>query len=691
MTGLLRRMGSASFLALMLALPAGEAEAQRISCGEFYEVQAGDTLRDIAIAAYQSGVFEPIFEANRNTLATPSLLLVGQRLFIPCLDGTGPSTRESFDAQAVQDPLQAPELSASTLALPAPVPQPTEEELFGDLEQAANTTAQPEARIAALSQGVVPRARQPRSAPSSREFVPQTDSQRLAVTGRTTQLLQPAVARTGRAARGDAGAIAGIQPGLVTASGTQRAAAGQHSAGAIAGIQPARRSGGVGQIAGIQPAASGPASQTVATPVVGGIAGIQPGRPAPAAEAAQPTPSAAEAAQPTREPAVVLLGALPVSEAASDQPAAPNPEPAATRDQSATAAAAATEIISGLQTSTAEPSETPDPVSSRARVVAGPLGLQTSPQSAPRPRQQPAPDQPVPRLALSLDRELSSPNARILPDLPAQDTAQPSGTTQARAVAVITPGAEDSGQAPIRLLSGPYPPFAGQALPDNGMLSDVILRAIDRAAQGRSTRVSFINDWSAHLTILLPDGAFDVGYPWFRPDCENPGRLDAELRQRCADFVWSQPLHEMVIGYFVATDSQIEEAREYSALTGTRICRPEGEPLFDLAQNGLEPPRVSIVAAPSVEDCLTQLAEGEVDVVSLGVADAESAIAELGLAGRVTELPELADIVTLHALSPKTNPAGRAYITLVNRGLRQMRESGEWYEVVARHLAGIGN
>ena len=51
------------------------------------------------------------------------------------------------------------------------------------------------------------------------------------------------------------------------------------------------------------------------------------------------------------------------------------------------------------------------------------------------------------------------------------------------------------------------------------------------------------------------------------------------------------------------------------------------------------------------------------------------------------EIGDLAGIQTLHVLSPKTNPYGRTYLTLINRGLRTIRESGEWFEVVSRHLA----
>ncbi len=58
-----------------------------------------------------------------------------------------------------------------------------------------------------------------------------------------------------------------------------------------------------------------------------------------------------------------------------------------------------------------------------------------------------------------------------------------------------------------------------------------------------------------------------------------------------------------------------------------------------------------------------------------------------GITDQVSELSALAGIQTLHVLSPKSNPYGRTYLTLINRGLRDLRQSGMWFEVVSRHLA----
>ncbi|MEM1385477.1 MAG: peptidoglycan-binding protein LysM, partial [Pseudomonadota bacterium] len=78
---------------------------------------------------------------------------------------------------------------------------------------------------------------------------------------------------------------------------------------------------------------------------------------------------------------------------------------------------------------------------------------------------------------------------------------------------------------------------------------------------------------------------------------------------------------------------------------------------------------------------------GEVDVASVNVLLAEEEVARQSLRGHVVENSDLSTVRTLHVLSPKSNPFGRTYIALINRGLRSLRESGEWFAVVSRHLA----
>ena len=74
-----------------------------------------------------------------------------------------------------------------------------------------------------------------------------------------------------------------------------------------------------------------------------------------------------------------------------------------------------------------------------------------------------------------------------------------------------------------------FAPYTGRSLEGGGMLTQVINQAmgqIKEEAKGRfDYGISWVNDWAAHLNPLLLTRAFDVGFPWARPDCE-AGNLD---------------------------------------------------------------------------------------------------------------------------------------------------------------------
>jgi polar amino acid transport system substrate-binding protein len=265
----------------------------------------------------------------------------------------------------------------------------------------------------------------------------------------------------------------------------------------------------------------------------------------------------------------------------------------------------------------------------------------------------------------------------------------PAGPAQAAAaeatVAAVRP--DDGG---IGFLTGSdFAPFAHEALPEGGMIAELVRLAIANAAPGRRVDISFVNDWPAHLR-LLDQGAYDLGFPWYRPDCERADRLTAAMQARCAMLDFSEPLFEVAIGYYTRAGDPLVEATDYRQLFGRRICRPAGYFTFDLDQEDLRAPNVTRVIAPKAEDCFAGLTRGEIDVVSLNEAIARSEITRIGLVGHVAEIPALRSSQTLHVVAKKGDRQGRAYLDMINSGLAELKSSGRWFEVVSRHLGAFG-
>lgn len=284
-------------------------------------------------------------------------------------------------------------------------------------------------------------------------------------------------------------------------------------------------------------------------------------------------------------------------------------------------------------------------------------------------------------------RDGSGPQSRaaILPGsgeaAPAADAAP---ADRPAALSAIPPDRE------IALLTGPdFAPFVHPALPEGGLTTELIRLALDRAAEGRPYRIVMADDWTAHLG-LLERGEFDIGFPWYRPDCERAAGLKPEMRRRCADFAFSEPLFELRMAWYVRAGDPLAEAAEPAALAGRRLCRPASYFTFDLRQAGLMSAETTLVFPETAEECLVLLEAGVVDAVSLARAVAGSEIARLGLQGKLGEIAALASVETLHAIAPKSSIEGQAFLAALDAGLIELKESGRWYEVIARHLGPFG-
>lgn len=264
----------------------------------------------------------------------------------------------------------------------------------------------------------------------------------------------------------------------------------------------------------------------------------------------------------------------------------------------------------------------------------------------------------------------------------------PPTTLAALAAAPGGQGRVVPGELRIKFLTGgDYAPFTDEDLPEGGLFTDLVKRTMQRAAPELAYRITFVNDWRPHLSILLPEGPFDLGFPWFKPDCSKVDRLSEEMAARCTDFDFSDPFYQVAVGFYAMKGSAAAAAGGYPDLLGLTICRPAGYFTFDLEQENLRAPAVAMVSPGTPEECFELLAKGEVDVVSLNVQTSRQAIDDLEMTETVAEIEPLKSAQTLHVLAPKNNPMGGAYLAMINRGLTKVRESGEWFSVVSWHLA----
>jgi ABC-type amino acid transport substrate-binding protein len=241
---------------------------------------------------------------------------------------------------------------------------------------------------------------------------------------------------------------------------------------------------------------------------------------------------------------------------------------------------------------------------------------------------------------------------------------------------------------PISFVTGNgYAPFADEMLPGGGMMTQLVEMSVFRADPAIAYTMTYVNDWQAHIDALLPSGAYDLSFPWVRPDCEGADMLSPGDQVRCTDFVFSGPFYEIVDGFFALRESGLASVTDYAAYEGKRICRPEGYTTGVLDAVGLTAPAITLTRPVEVTDCFQALAAGEVDLVSVDAEVGDAAAAKLGLTATVEQNPHLTTLLSLHVIAHRSNQRAVDMIGQLDTGLIEMYQSGEWYEIVSSALA----
>ncbi|NVO23441.1 transporter substrate-binding domain-containing protein [Donghicola mangrovi] len=262
---------------------------------------------------------------------------------------------------------------------------------------------------------------------------------------------------------------------------------------------------------------------------------------------------------------------------------------------------------------------------------------------------------------------------------------KPVGLEPATAALPRAPLSGGSGLS-INVLSGDdYAPFADRDGLNGGMVTDVVLRALSVSPQVTNYQMIWVNDWAAHLDPLLSNALLDMGFPWEKPDCD----ADPDAG-RCATFLFSDPLFEMLVLLFSRNDRPVP-FRHDGDLEGRSICRPAGFATHDLDEGGrnwIRDHKISLIRPRSVQDCFQLLSEGMVDAVAVNEFTGRAALREMGLADRIrVEEARPVSLVTLHAVVARSHPQGEQMIAALNEGLARIRQDGTYQRIVGQHLA----
>lgn len=260
----------------------------------------------------------------------------------------------------------------------------------------------------------------------------------------------------------------------------------------------------------------------------------------------------------------------------------------------------------------------------------------------------------------------------------------------AEAVAAETASAQSTSgeyRAKIRVLTGgDWFPFTDESLTGGGAMVRVATTALNRGGNDTAYSLGWIDDWEAHLNVLLPNGTFDLSVAWYIPDCASLDLASELTRYTCLNFVFSDPLYDSVFGFFAQKDNPYAGAKTFEALQGARICRPESYSLHDLEAVGLIEPVVTLAVPDWAEDCFEGLVDGTYDVATIESQLSNITIHDMGYADQIVENPRLSSIQSAAVMAWKENPKAGEYLDIISRGLADMRSTGEWNTIVSSSL-----
>ncbi|MDA7427177.1 transporter substrate-binding domain-containing protein [Primorskyibacter aestuariivivens] len=261
--------------------------------------------------------------------------------------------------------------------------------------------------------------------------------------------------------------------------------------------------------------------------------------------------------------------------------------------------------------------------------------------------------------------------------------------TEARASAPvqIAPGNAATRQKINVLTGSDFAPFTDKDLPGGGILTEVVQAAMEAAAPKQGFAIHWVNDWAAHHEPLLSNALLDIGFPWYKPDCEAD-----PTTYRCANLMFSDSMFEVLMLLFV--DAERPFAYNSSEdMRGKVLCRPAGYSTYIFDQqrrNWLRDGVISLETPGTPGDCMRMLTEGKVDGVVLNEFLGREKIKELGLQGKVLVASgQPISVDGNHMVVHKSHPHGREFLAVFEEGLAKIKADGSYQSIVDAHMTRI--
>jgi polar amino acid transport system substrate-binding protein len=246
--------------------------------------------------------------------------------------------------------------------------------------------------------------------------------------------------------------------------------------------------------------------------------------------------------------------------------------------------------------------------------------------------------------------------------------ATPAPATDTPEVKIAVTGVDE----PFRLVTGEYPPFTGESLPEGGMATEIVTTVFKDL--GWKYEIAF-EPWDRGLANL-DAGKYFGTFPYHQDD------------ERSKYYLFSDPVISNDLVFYGMKDSTFNYTQP-DDLTGHIICYPGGEgwsleglqPYFDAGKIKMERPTTMVA-------CFNMLQAKRVEMVfaaeSVGWPAAKQA---LGSSDDVKILDKHFAGSTACLMISKNYPDGEKLLNAFNYALKKLEEDGTLAKIRARHTS----
>jgi polar amino acid transport system substrate-binding protein len=264
----------------------------------------------------------------------------------------------------------------------------------------------------------------------------------------------------------------------------------------------------------------------------------------------------------------------------------------------------------------------------------------------------------------------------------------PTATGTLAATSLVT--AQSPTVSLLRVVAGRRQPLVDDTQQGGGIVTEILTSGL--AADGASgVELTWSADRDADLAGLLEGQTYDAGLAWPASDCDNISDLSEQSAMLCDQFLFSEPILQVLTVLFARNDSGFAFADD-SEIAGKSICLPEGADEAELNRGGrgwLRQQIVTLFRAPTLEACFKMVAARDADAVMASEIEGRAALAASGVGGEVDMLERQLATESLTAVVAKNHPQAEAIVQRINAALTKVKANGGYYSLVDKYLVAL--